>query len=129
MAIELAVGRAVRPHGDLDVEVLARDHAALADVLAGWDVVVAANGELSPWRGGVRPDRGSLWCRPSPDAPWGLQVLLADSDGDDWLYRRDHRIRRPIDEARDHYARRVPRRLMLLPQDPLDHAPAIRAIE
>jgi hypothetical protein len=37
-----------------------------------------------------------VWCRPSPTSPWALQLMVADTDGPDWLYRRDPRIRRPV---------------------------------
>ena len=39
-----------------------------------------------------------VWCRPSPGSPWALQLMVADTDGADWLYRRDHRVRRPVTE-------------------------------
>src|SRR5581483_407652 len=29
-------------------------------------------------------------------APWALQLMVVDSNGEAWLYRRDERIRRPL---------------------------------
>lgn len=38
-----------------------------------------------------------VWCRPGPGLPWRIQVMLDESDGTDWVSRRDTRIRRPVD--------------------------------
>ena len=31
-------------------------------------------------------------------SPWALQLMVDDTDGADWVYRRDSRIRRPVAE-------------------------------
>jgi hypothetical protein len=98
VAIDLFVGRRTRPHGDLDVEVLSRDQERVRTLLAGLELAVAHHGRLRDWEPGEQlvPGWGSLWCRSRPDGPWELQVLLADADGDAWLFRRDPRVRRPL---------------------------------
>lgn len=98
VAIDLFVGRRTRDHGDLDVEVLASDQDHVRRLLDGWELAVAHDGRLREWKPHERltPGRGSLWCRPRADAPWALQVLVADADGDEWIFRRDPRIRRPL---------------------------------
>lgn len=101
VAIDLFVGRRTRPHGDLDVEVLARDQEGLHEVFVGWDLAVAHDGRLRQWEPGEQlvPGRGSLWCRPRRDRPWALQVLFADAADGEWVFRRDPRIRRPLPEV------------------------------
>lgn len=37
-----------------------------------------------------------IWCRRGPREPWRIQVMLDESSGDEWVSRRDERIRRPI---------------------------------
>ncbi len=37
-----------------------------------------------------------IWCRRDPLAPWAFQLMVDDVDGDDWVFRRDARIRRPV---------------------------------
>jgi hypothetical protein len=37
-----------------------------------------------------------VWCRPRPSAPWSLKLMFDDAEGDEWIYRRDRRIRRPV---------------------------------
>lgn len=95
-AIELAVGRSLRPHGDLDVEILARDQARLADALPGWELAVAHGGELAPYRTPIAVGSGSLWARPRGRSAWALEILLSDSDGECWRYRRDARVIRAL---------------------------------
>lgn len=38
----------------------------------------------------------AVWCRPDPDKDWAFELLLNDSDGETWLFRRDHDVRLPI---------------------------------
>jgi hypothetical protein len=98
-AIELAVGRAFREHGDVDVLVLRRDQLLIQRALPGWQWHAAdPPGILRPWRPGevLPPDVHDIWCRPGPDAPWRIQFMLDESAGDEWVARRDPRIRRPL---------------------------------
>ncbi|MDF5758159.1 amino acid transporter [Spongiactinospora sp. TRM90649] len=104
-AVELAVRQATgavldyREHADLDIGVLRRDHLAVRELLADWDCQVAEPpGTLRPWvRGEPLPDGAhDVWVREHPEGPWRIQVMIEDSDGDEWVYRRDPRVRRPL---------------------------------
>ncbi|MER7043910.1 nucleotidyltransferase domain-containing protein [Streptomyces jumonjinensis] len=101
-AIELAVGRELRPHGDLDVLVLRRDQARVCEVMSGWDLFVAdppGRGKLRPWPPGevLRPPLHDIWCRRTPAAPWSVQLMLDEAEGTQWVSRRTQEIRLPID--------------------------------
>lgn len=99
-AVELAVGRPFREHEDIDVLLLRRDQYAVHDLLAGWELWAAdPPGTLRPWlRGELLPfGVHDVWCRPGPDAPWRIQVMLDEADGETWVSRRDARVRRPLD--------------------------------
>ncbi|WP_236257822.1 nucleotidyltransferase domain-containing protein [Streptomyces hygroscopicus] len=101
-AIELAVGRELRPHGDLDVLVLRRDQARVRDLLTDWDLYVAdppGLGQLRPWRSGetLQPPLHDIWCRRTPEAPWSVQLMLDEAEGTHWVSRRTPRIRLPIE--------------------------------
>lgn len=94
-AIELAVGRPVRPHGDIDVLLLRRDHLAARALLAGWDCWMAdPPGMLRPWPPGetLPSTAHDVWCRQAPNGPWRFQLMLDESRGDQWHSRRDERI-------------------------------------
>jgi hypothetical protein len=98
-AIDLFVGRQTRPHGDTDVLVLRRDQLAVQAALGGWDLHTAdPPGTLRPWAPGeVLPAAvHDIWCRAAPDAPWALQLMLADAEGGRWVFRRDRRISGPL---------------------------------
>ncbi len=112
-AIELAIGEPVRPHDDIDVLLLRRDHLTARDLLAAWDCWVAdPPGTLRPWPvGETLPDAAhDIWCRETPDGPWRLQLMLdeSDADGDVWRSRRDQRITRPIADIGNRTAAGVP---------------------
>ena len=102
-ALDLHLGRQTRSHHDLDVLVLREDLPGLRERLRGWDLHAAdppGAGVLRPW-----PEHELLpaalhdiWCRPTPTSPWMLQLMVDDTDGADWVYRRDSRIRRPVAE-------------------------------
>lgn len=98
-AIELAVGRPLREHGDVDVLLLRRDQLAVQKALPGWEWHAAdPPGTLRPWRPAEQLPDGvhDIWCRPGPGEPWQIQIMLDESTGEDWVSRRDPRIRRPL---------------------------------
>ncbi|MYW02974.1 amino acid transporter [Streptomyces sp. SID3343] len=100
IAIELAVGRRWRSHGDIDVLLLRRDQLAAQRALAGWQWWAAdPPGSLRPWAPGEVLPVGihDIWCRPGPGDPWRIQIMLDESEGVEWVSRRDSRMRRPLD--------------------------------
>lgn len=99
-AIELAVGRELRAHGDLDILILRRDQALVRDLLADWDLYVADQGEVRPWCPGevLQSPLHDIWCRRTSNAPWSVQLMLDEAEGTQWVSRRTPEIRLPIDQ-------------------------------
>jgi hypothetical protein len=96
-AIERFVGRTLRPHGDIDVLVLRRDQLRVQEALADWEWWAAdPPGTLRPWLPDevLEPQIHDIWCRPGADEPWRVQVMLDESEGPEWVSRRDPRVRR-----------------------------------
>lgn len=96
-AIDLFIGRQTREHADIDVLILRGDQRHLFDTLAGWEIHAAGMpvpGRLVRWKAETLfpPDVHDIWCRPDATSPWALQVMLLDTAGDRWRFRRDHRI-------------------------------------
>jgi hypothetical protein len=98
-AIELAIGRPVRDHADIDVLVLRPDHFRIQQALHGWEWWAAdPPGTLRPWllREQLPAAIHEIWCRPGPAEPWRIQVMIDELSDGDWVSRRNPGIRRPI---------------------------------
>ena len=101
-ALDLFIGEQSRHHDDTDIIVLRDDMAQLHDQVPGWELFAAdPPGTLRPWpRGETLPSPvHDIWCRPRSRTRWQLQLMLNPSDGDEWVYRRDPAIRRPLTEV------------------------------
>lgn len=99
-AVELAAGRVLREHADIDVLLLRRDQLAAQEVLAGWEWWAAdPPGTLRPWAAGETLPGAvhDIWCRPAADQPWRIQLMLDEqTPSGDWVSRLDPSIRRPV---------------------------------
>jgi hypothetical protein len=92
VALELYLGRSWRGHDDADVGVVRHDLPALYARLSSWDLQVAVDGVLSPWRGQrLRADehQNNIWCRLAEREPWLLDVTVGEGSSEHWIYRRD----------------------------------------
>ncbi len=100
-AIELFVGRPVRPHADLDVAVARANAAGLHELLAGWELYFPSPARFTPWLpGDPLPDaEHQLWCRRAGSDLWGFEVLCEDIRDGRLYYRRDSSVSWPLDEA------------------------------
>lgn len=98
-ALDLFRDEISRPHDDIDVVVLRRDLGTLHHVPPGWELHMAdPPGTLGLWREGESLPAWAhdIWCRPSAGAPWRMQFMVVDADGDRWVFRRDHRVQGPL---------------------------------
>ena len=99
-AIDGFLGYESRPHGDIDIGCLRWDQLAVQRQLDGLELWCAEPPEgLRPWRGGEWLDEPihDIWCRESADSPWRLQLMLDQCEGEEWVYRRNEAVRRPLD--------------------------------
>ena len=100
IALELALGRALRTHSDIDVLVLRRDQEKVRALLAGWDCWAAdPPGTLRPWRPDERLGAAvhDVWCRHRPSDPWHFQLMLDESRRERWISRRDRAVQADVD--------------------------------
>ena len=100
-SLDLLVGRQTRRHADIDVTVLRGDARTVRAHFATWDLHVAdppGTGTLCPWGVGeeLAPDLHDVWCRRTPGESWRLQIMIDDAEGEEWVYRRHARVRRPV---------------------------------
>lgn len=99
VALELAVGKIIRSHSDIDVFILRRDHLAVREWFTEWDCWAAdPPGTLRKWPEGeeLEPSVHDVWCRKTRDDDWRLQLMIDEFDGSDWVSRRNEQIRAPL---------------------------------
>ena len=97
-AIDLWLGRQTREHLDLDIAILRKDQWRVRRHLDGWDLHIAEEETLSPLPRDEQldPPRHALWCRQDAEAGWAFELLINESSGTDWVFRRDDRVRRRL---------------------------------
>jgi len=99
-ALDLFLGHESRPHADVDIAILRADHSLLRSQLSGRFHKVV-DGQLAEWPAGeVLPLSVHEIYLTRPDGH-GLEFLLNEHDPErqEWVFRRDGRIRRPLAEA------------------------------
>ena len=101
-ALDLWMGRQTRAHQDVDVAVLRNDQRQLHDTFGGWELYYATTDHrLLPYRSECwleEPLHG-VWVRPASGAPWLCEFLLNEHDGQEWVYRRNPAVRKPLAEV------------------------------
>src|SRR3546814_41437 len=97
-ALDLFTGEQSRPHEDIDIVVAFADLPLLHRALLQWDLV-AAYGQLTPWDEGEPLPGGAhdIWCKGSHGF-FEFQLMVAEITEDEWIFRRDNRIRGPRHE-------------------------------
>ena len=103
-AIDLFLNRSTRHHVDIDVLVLRKDQVSACRHLSriGWDLwAVDRPGHLRPIEPAKQVESSihDIWCRPNGQAAWALQLMLAESSGERWLYRRDPEVSLQLSEV------------------------------
>lgn len=97
-AIDLFLGRATRAHADIDVATLRADQESLRAHLGNVEAQKVVDGKLVPWEPGEELSLPihELWVT-LPDGA-RLEILLNEYDAstDEWIFRRDHRVRQPL---------------------------------
>lgn len=102
-ALDLFVGRASRPHKDVDVAIWRPDQLAVQGYLTsrGWRLEKSVSGRLLPWAPGEwldLPTHG-IWCR-NPDAqPDFVEILLNELADGRFAFRRRPGITRELSKA------------------------------
>ncbi|MFQ5908886.1 MAG: nucleotidyltransferase domain-containing protein [Thermoplasmata archaeon] len=98
-AIDLHVGRVTRDHGDTEVAILRRDQEALRRHLPDWEFRHAVPGrreDLKAWGGGTRLERPIHEIHAVGPDGTELEILLNESTGGVWRFRRMMEIARPL---------------------------------
>ncbi len=102
-AIDLFVRRETRQHEDIEIAVFRSDQKALHDYLDGWLLKKALNGALADWKRDefLELPTFEIHCFNEKNEPGELrflEVLFNDTNGDDWIFRRNPKITKPLSE-------------------------------
>jgi len=99
-ALDLSLGRRSRDHADVDIAVLRKDQSSLHGSLGrDWRFMAVDHTLGSETRRVWRPGEGLPPAIHEIHAERGsdhAEFLLEEASRDEWVYRRDDRIRRPL---------------------------------
>jgi hypothetical protein len=99
-AVEQFLGVPVRAHSDIDIVAFRTDQQQVQQWLAGWQLFAAdPPGTLRPWQASEWLPIGihDIWGYPGGATAWQLQIMLLESEGDEWVSRRHPALRGPRD--------------------------------
>jgi hypothetical protein len=98
-AIDLWLGRQTRPHGDLEITVIATDFPAIRARLEelGLELFTPGGGEVIRLPPGEAPpvDPHQTWAADPAMQAWRIDVFREPGDVETWAYRRDPRLTAP----------------------------------
>ncbi|MYL54930.1 hypothetical protein GLW08_16470 [Pontibacillus yanchengensis] len=94
-ALDIHISKKTRVHKDIDVIIFREDQQVLYHYLNGaWDLYKAENGKLVSWKQGeYLGSTNDIWVSKDAYSSWAFQIMLVDTDNDEWIYRRDKSIR------------------------------------
>jgi hypothetical protein len=102
-ALDLFLDRITRKHQDIEVTIFREDQLILQHYFSsrGWSLEYVLNGKLISWPTGerLRLPVHEIWCRISCGPLGRIEVLLNECEDDAFVFRRDFRIRAPIERA------------------------------
>ncbi len=99
-AIDLYLGKISRPHADIEIAIFRRDQIFLQSYLNGWLLKKAENAKLSTWNRNefLELPVHAIHCFHETSAPQNFEVLLNESNADEWIYRRNGRVTKSLTE-------------------------------
>jgi Aminoglycoside-2''-adenylyltransferase len=102
-AVDLFLDRLTREHQDIEVAIFRDDQLVLQDYLClrGWSLDYVRGGRFFPWLKGeaLALPVHEIWGQNDSEPSQRLEVLLNERATDAFIFRRDPRIRMPIERA------------------------------
>jgi hypothetical protein len=99
-AIDLFIGKQTREHLDIDVLILRKDQFIIKEFLSEWLLYKTNQPGLLLWdkREFLEIGVNSIWCKKDEQSPWLMEIILMDSEVNEWFYRREPKIRKPVNQ-------------------------------
>ncbi|MBN9361663.1 MULTISPECIES: hypothetical protein [unclassified Devosia] len=100
-ALDLWQGGVSRLHSDIEISCFLADLPTLLPRLAGFEVAIARNKQLTPHQpgAGLPPPPFSLWLRRHGETLWDFEIVAEAQAAGQWAYRREPSIRRPLTDT------------------------------
>ena len=97
-AVDLFLGKETRKHDDIEIAILRKDQTALQNYLRDWNLKKVVSGEPDDWRKGefLQLPVHEIHCFNENDELKRLEVLLNEANDQEWIFRRDQRITKPL---------------------------------
>ncbi|WP_435358111.1 nucleotidyltransferase domain-containing protein [Haloarchaeobius sp. DFWS5] len=101
-ALDCFLDEQSRDHGDVEIAVFRADQHALREYLSEWsfEVVVPGEGRREPWAEGetLELPRHELHAETEDFELHSLECLLNEHEDGEWIFRRDPRVTRSLDD-------------------------------
>lgn len=97
-AIDLFIGEVTRTHDDIEIMIFRSDQLAIQQYLSGWKFYKVQGGKITTWKQSevmVPPVHETYAERENEK----IEILLNETDGVNWIYRRDTRVSRELSKA------------------------------
>src|SRR2546421_1062438 len=100
-AIDLFLGQVTRPHEDLELAIYRQDQALLRRHLPDWTFHKVVDGRKMGWPADeeLKHPIHEIHAHSAKHPLLSLEFLLNERIADDWVFRRDRRIRMPLKDA------------------------------
>ena len=99
-AIDFYLGEISRSHEDVEIAIFRGDQIALQNYLNDWILQKAKNSALVAWNPNefLELPVHEIHCLHETNEPRSFEILLNEKNADEWIYRRNERIRKPLTE-------------------------------
>ncbi|GIO23740.1 short-chain dehydrogenase [Oceanobacillus sp. J11TS1] len=100
-ALDLYYGKQTRKHDDMDILIKRSDLPILKKHLnENYELFLASSGTLSKLTNleNLSSQANSLWVRKKNGSSWLFEIMLMDTENDEWIYKRDKHIKRPLED-------------------------------
>lgn len=99
-ALDLHIGFETRNHGDIDIVIKSSDQEKVYHFLSeNWELYKAIEGRLTPWQAGeFSASVDNIWARKNTQSPWSFQMLFIEDINEQWIYKREKSITKPIED-------------------------------
>lgn len=100
-ALDLFLGRATRPHADVELAVFRQDQSRLHEHFQGWKFTVRVDGRSEAWPQGesLELPLHEIHAYSPDDPPQSIEFLLNERDDGNWVFRRNAEVVLPLDRA------------------------------